>query len=93
MFEGTDINKKMISDGFAFAYLKYHFEKANDYKQAQITASLGNIGMWGNENIDKGIKQQEKKESISNPFLTKEYVIISIIGLLIIVGIYYYFKT
>ncbi len=36
ILDGVDINKKMISDGFAFAYLKYHFSNSSEYEQAQI---------------------------------------------------------
>lgn len=92
ILDGIDINKRMISDGFAFAYLKYHFEKANDYKKAQLTASEENKGMWGNENKDEVIKQQENKEVAKQPLSSKEYFIISVIVLLMLVGIYYYFK-
>jgi micrococcal nuclease len=92
ILDGIDINKKMISDGFAFAYLKYHFEKANDYKEAQLAAGEENKGMWGNENKDGVIKQQENKEGDSHPLSSKEYFVISVVVLLILVGIYYYFK-
>ena len=37
-FDGVDINKKMILDGYAFAYLKYNFSYSSDYKQAQLQA-------------------------------------------------------
>lgn len=90
--DGLDINKQMILDGFAFAYLKYHFENANDYKEAQLTANENNKGMWGNEKKDKLTKQQEKKEGASRPLSSKEYFIISVIAVLIVVGAYYYFK-
>lgn len=92
ILDGIDINKKMISDGFAFAYLKYHFEKANDYKEAQLTSSEANKGMWGNENKDEVIKQQENKGGASHPLSSKKYFIISVVVFLILVGIYYYFK-
>lgn len=90
ILDGIDINKKMISDGFAFAYLKYHFEKANDYKVAQLTASEKSKGMWGNKS--EVIKQPENKEGASNSLSAKEYFIISVIVFLMLVGIYYYFK-
>lgn len=92
ILEGTDINRQMISDGFAIAYLKYHFEKSNNYKQTQLTASEDNKVMWGNESKDEAIKQQVNKEGASHPLSSKEYFIISVIVLLILIGIYYYFK-
>ena len=92
IIDDTDINKQMISDGFAFAYLKYHFEKSNDYRQAQLTAIEDNKGLWGNKNKNDEIKQQENKEGASQPRPSKEYFIISVIALLSLVGIYYYFK-
>jgi len=92
LIDGIDINKQMISEGFASAYLKYHFGKANDYKQAQLSASSGNIGMWGNEKKEEVIKQQERKKIPSLHLSAKKYCIVSVLVFLILAGIYYYFK-
>lgn len=90
--DGTDINKQMLLDGFASAYLKYHFSKSEEYRQAQLTATKENVGMWGNGNKDEIIKQQENKEGASHPLTSKMYFIISLVGILVIVGFYYRFK-
>lgn len=46
---GSDINKQMILDGFADAFLKYRFDpqKESEYRQAQLTAQQNQIGRWG----------------------------------------------
>lgn len=93
ILDGKDINKQMISDGFAFAYMKFNFQKANEYKQAQLTSSQKNKGMWSNANEEKVIVWQEKNDGGSCFFSSKAYFIISVIVLLMLVGIYYYFKS
>ena len=90
---GIDINKKMISEGYAVAYLKFKFEKLEDYRNEQLLAMKADRGMWNNT--------LEKKEEIntnltekSMPFFTinKEVVIVASISLLLIIGLFYYFK-
>jgi micrococcal nuclease len=92
ILEGIDINKQMISDGFAFAYLKFHFDNANEYKQAQLNARDNNKGIWGNKNKSEVIKLQKKKENTLYTISAKEYFILSVVVLLMLIGIYYYFK-
>jgi micrococcal nuclease len=92
ILDGTDINKKMISDGFAFAYLKYQFEKSNEYKEAQLTATEHNKGMWGNEKIEEEIEKKKNDQGAAHPILSKENFIISVLVLLLLIGIYYYYK-
>lgn len=96
--DGNDINKKMILDGYAFAYLKYHFERAHEYKEAQQNASSKNLGMWGD-------RQQEKDEHLHQPGILKQpkncfweslglhhYLVAASIFILFCSGTYYYFK-
>jgi micrococcal nuclease len=93
ILDGVDINKKMVSDGFAFAYLKYHFSYSREYKLAQIEAREANKGIWGNSNKETNIKVQENKETtLRYDFSPKAYFIGSIILLLISFGFYNYFK-
>lgn len=61
ILDGIDINKKMVSDGFAFAYLKYHFSRKNDCQQAQKQARETNKGIWGDNKKETLINEQEKK--------------------------------
>lgn len=92
VLNGIDINKQMITDGFAFAYLKYHFDKSEEYKQAQLTATKNNSGMWGNDSKEKIVNQQDKKENFWETVSIKEYFIGGLILLLICIGALYYFK-
>ena len=92
ILDGIDINKRMISDGFAFAYLKYHFEKSNEYKEAQLSATEKNKGIWGVKKIDEEIENQKNMQGARHSVLSKETFIISVIILLLLIGIYFYFK-
>lgn len=89
---GTDINKQMILDGYAFAYLKYRFDKADEYKHAQLTASHNNNGMWGNEKSQEVRKRQESKDWNYHLFSLKVLIVGSMVILLMAIGIYHYFK-
>jgi micrococcal nuclease len=90
IFDGTDINKKMLLDGFATAYLKYNFRKSEEYRLAQLTALKENVGMWANGNEDEILNKQNNKESDSQPLSSKVYFIGALILILICIGIYFY---
>lgn len=91
--DGVDINKKMISDGFAFAYLKYHFSKSEAYEQAQIQAKEINKGIWGDGNKEKIISEQTKRETTFWQDLSpKAYFVGSLVLILLSLGLYTYFK-
>lgn len=90
---GVDINKKMIDDGFAFAYLKYKFSKSDLYENAQIQAREMNLGIWGNGQY--GISQKKQFNETKEFWETispKVYFILSMITLLVFYGLYIYFK-
>jgi micrococcal nuclease len=84
--DNEDINKKMISSGFAFAYLKYNFEKATEYEQIQIESREKNIGIWGNdmENDSTLSHNPKSKESTS----IKSYLIGCLLIILIAILLY-----
>jgi micrococcal nuclease len=92
ILNGTDINKQMLSDGFATAYLKYHFSKSEEYRQAQITATTNHFGMWGNKNKDEITEKQKDKVGATHPLSSKVYFIGGVILLLICFGIYFSLK-
>jgi micrococcal nuclease len=93
ILDGVDINKQMVIDGFAFAYLKYRFDKEDDYKNAQLSASKNNNGIWGSGKKETIVKQLEAKE---NNFWTsisrRAYLIGALVVVLLFLGIYYYRK-
>ena len=92
-FNEIDINKKMLLDGYAFAYLKYRFDKESEYKQAQLDGSKNNKGIWGNSNKENIIKQHETETNNSwTNFTFKTYFLCGLVIVLIISGIYYYYK-
>lgn len=91
--DGVDINKKMISDGFAFAYLKYPFSNSIEYEQAQIQAKETYNGIWGNSKKKTIINEHEEKKTFVRQMLsTKTYFVGSLALVLLLVGLYTYFK-
>lgn len=49
---GVDINKKMVTDGYAIAFLKYPFDKEAEYKQEETKAKTAMLGIWsGNGSV------------------------------------------
>ena len=92
ILDGKDINKQMISEGYAFAYLKYKFTKSDEYKQAQIEASLNSNGIWGNENNTEMTSKIQNNKNFSPHKVPKELIIISCVIILMIIGFFYYFK-
>lgn len=93
IFNGVDINKKMVSDGFAFAYFKYKFSKSIDYEKAQLEARETNKGIWSDSKKDAIIKEQEKKEtSFWQDISPKAYFIGFLVIILLLFGLFTYFK-
>jgi hypothetical protein len=83
----------MVSDGFAFAYLKYKFSKSIDYKQAQLESRETNNGIWGDSKKETIIKEQEKKETTFWKDLSpKTYFVGSSVIILLLVGFITYFR-
>ncbi|MBS9767065.1 MAG: thermonuclease family protein [Flavobacteriaceae bacterium] len=80
----VDVNLKMIEDGFAFAYLKYKFEKSDSYRLAQLNSKENSRGVIWNKK--KEVKKESKIDLKSNK--PKLYVICIAILLLVIILIY-----
>ncbi len=95
-FEGIEINKRLIEDGFAFAYLKYKFSKSSEYEQTQVESMELNRGIWGDANQTK--EEIKVKENFDNQkfdiydLSIKAYFLIAIISFLLMFGLFYYFK-
>jgi micrococcal nuclease len=49
MKDGTLVNKKIISDGYGFAYLSFPFTKAEEFANAQKDARMNNRGVWSGQ--------------------------------------------
>ena len=94
VIDNVDINKQMILDGYAFAYLKYNFERKEDYKNSQLISTKKNLGIWS------GIKNEKNNEikstkNISNLSVYKyksKYLYFLVVTILALIGIYYYYK-
>lgn len=91
---GVDINKKMLEDGYAFAYLKYRFNKIEDYKHAQNSGQTTLSGIWKKPKNDIAIDKPKEMTNydIYLPHSRKAYVVGGLIGILILIGLFYLIK-
>ena len=57
--DGTLVNRQLIYDGYAFAYVIFPYTKMDDFKAAQSDARSAGRGLWGGCHIDESsdIKQ------------------------------------
>jgi len=86
---GVDINREMISQGYATAFLKYRFDRKDDYRAAQNDAMRSGRGMWA-RNIQPEQKNSDNdSHSIASP---KVYLLGSLALLLIVLAIFYSIK-
>jgi micrococcal nuclease len=88
ILNGEDINHKLILDGYAFAYLKYKFEKSEFYKDAQLIALNNEFGMW-NKSVSyskpkesKSIKEKSIYKNQKNVILLISIIVLLLIGIL-----------
>jgi len=44
--DGVDIDKKMVTDGYAIAFLKYPFDKEDEYSREETKAKAASLGIW-----------------------------------------------
>ena len=93
LVNGDDINKQMISDGYAIAYLKYRFSKNEEYKNAQLESMSLDKGIWKGS-IEKKEKINYSQSENINIFKVNKREIFLIISffLLAIIGLKYYYK-
>jgi micrococcal nuclease len=80
-----DVNKKMIREGFAFAYLKYKFEKSAEYEKSQILAQSANFGIWGDSQNNEIISEQTESSSENNSFNVKQIMLL--VGIVLLIGL------
>lgn len=91
LIDDVDVNKMMISDGYAFAYLKYNFSRKDEYRETQELSNSSNLGMWNNDKINSNTSSNvEKRWSSLN--ITKYSFIFILISILLSLGIYFSFK-
>lgn len=52
--DGRDINRQMIADGYAYAFLRYPFadERRSAYREEENVAKRAKIGIWKNEDFE-----------------------------------------
>jgi micrococcal nuclease len=93
VLNGVDINRQMLLDGYAFAYLKYGFDRETEYKNAQLTASESGVGIWGNNEKEKIVKQHDdQSEGFFRSLSSKAYFIMALVIILILIGFRSYYK-
>ena len=63
--EGIFINYKIIADGYGYAYLKYPFVYAKEFKKAEENARIKNLGLWKANNMGGMIIHNINKNNFS----------------------------
>ncbi len=93
IFKGNDINKQMVLDGYAIAYLKYHFVKSSEYRNAQITSNLTHSGMWSSGSAKQlaNIHPSKHAQGFSK-FFNSGYLLMLLVLLLFGIGLWSYFS-
>lgn len=82
---GKDVNKAMINDGFAFAYLKFKFGRSERYKLAQAEARAKGVGIWGGEKLEWELEQDQPSNTYMNfdQHITTRWFIILVLGVIL----------
>lgn len=79
--DGVDIDKKMVTDGWAIAFLKYRFDKEEEYRQEEIKAKSAALGIWGG-----GAGAGANETTAGNmPGSSVRYIIIGVVVLVLVV--------
>jgi len=52
----TLINKQLISEGYAFAYVVFPFTKVDEFRQAETEARTANRGLWSSCQVNESTK-------------------------------------
>lgn len=82
---GVDIDKQMVADGYAIAFLKYRFDKEEEYKQTELDARQKKLGIW----LTNGTEIYTVKNNRTHQHMGRFFRHIgklSIVGLIIIVA-------
>jgi len=91
MLDGTDVNRRMVEDGFAFAYLKFRFSKSREYITAEKQAKALAVGVWSRQDIQSVATPQEQRATTTRHSL-RVYIIAGLVLLLIALGVYFYVR-
>jgi len=94
----VDVNEQMIRDGYAYALLKFRFDKPGAYTEAEIEAKEQQLGMWKYTEAERTKPQNVPVNTpITNitqiDFYESRYVIGGLVIMFIILGINYKLKT
>ena len=90
ILDGTDVNKRMVEDGFAFAYLKFRFDKSTEYLTAEKQAKSLAAGIWSRDGPH--VAKQQEQGNILGPHVLRVYIVGGLVLLLIVLGIYFYIR-
>ena len=63
--DGVFVNKKIISEGYGFAYLTFPFTKSEEFRLAQVSARERGVGVWNGEcTIDESDTTRPKSNEL-----------------------------
>ena len=66
---GTDINRRMIADGFGYAFLRYPFarDRREAYREAERVAKESRLGIWASQPVEPGPVGAEEDSNEAGP--------------------------
>ncbi|HWB26422.1 MAG TPA: thermonuclease family protein [Chitinophagaceae bacterium] len=85
--DGIDIDKKMVSDGYAIAFLKYPFDKEEEYRKEEILAKAASLGIWKNdkEAAPAGSRANDNTGKMQQPVFTTTLIAALVIVIFILI--------
>ena len=90
--DGVDVDKQMVKDGYAIAFLKFRFDKAEEYKQSELEARLKKLGIWlNNGNEIYSVKKARTRQHVWRTI--RQIFKISVAGAIIFAIAFFLFKN
>lgn len=85
ILDGVDIDKKMVTDGYAIAFLKYPFDKEKEYKEEELKARSASLGIW--KNNDNSETAANDNAANSQPSRFNIFLVIALAIIIILVAV------
>ena len=84
---GTDIDKLMVQTGHAIAFTKYPFGKMQEYVNAEKEFTKGNSSL-----LSPNSTSNPNDNTFSNNKDIKKYTLLTLVIILMIIGLFYFYK-
>ncbi len=85
ILDGVDIDKKMVTDGYAIAFLKYSFDKEAEYKVEEDKAKAASLGIWKEDSGGGPAVANNQSPIYGNRLLKGIIAVVVIVGGVIVI--------